>query len=99
MSEVISLDAATIEAIAQRLAQLLRSSPAPRVETWMTREQAAAHLTVSPRSFDRLRELHVDALKPSSDKPLRWDRNALDVFKLSRGVVKARPGRKRTILS
>lgn len=84
----------SIEAIARRTAELLNNQPADS-DPWLTRGQAAQYLNLPKRTFDRYRLLHTEALKPCSEHPLRWSRNALDSFKLSRGnILGPRRGRK-----
>lgn len=90
----MTLDPETIEAIARRTAELMRLAQADS-DPWLTREQAAAYLNLPMRTWDRKRKEHPEALKPCSEHPIRWSRNALDVFKMGRGVPLVRRGRKR----
>jgi hypothetical protein len=95
VNDAIQLSPETIEAIARRTAEIIRGTPADS-DPWLTREQAASYLALPPRTFDRKRKLHPEALKPCTEHPLRWSRNALDVFKLTRGApLGNRPGRRR----
>ena len=90
----VLLSPESVEAIARRVIELQREAPADS-DPWLTREQAAKYLNFSPSSFERARREHAEALKPCSEHPVRWSRNALDVFKLTRGAPIVRRGRKR----
>lgn len=94
MSETI-LSRVSVEAIARRVVELQRETSGPVADPWLTRKQAAAYLNFSPSSFERARRAHPAQLKPISEHPVRWSRNALDVFKFSQGPALVRRGRKR----
>jgi len=86
----ITLHPSSVEAIAQRVVELLRQSGLAAfrpstVDEWLTKEQAAEFLNLSARTFDRLRLEHLDALKPALENPLRFSKNALDIFKVTKG--------------
>lgn len=90
----MKLDAEDIDAVARRVVEMIRQQPADS-DPWLTREQAAKYLNFSQSSFERARREHAEALKPCSEHPVRWSRNALDVFKMTRGApLRLRPGRK-----
>jgi hypothetical protein len=90
------VSASDVQAIIERLDRIERALARPAdSDPWFTREQAAQYLNLPLRTFDRKRDEHVEALKPCSEHPLRWSRNALDVFKLTKGAPLApRRGRK-----
>ena len=90
------LSQAEINAIADAVVARLQSKQAT-ASHWLTREEAAAHLSVSPRSFATMRAANPETLKPASEHPLRWSRKSLDVFMLVRAPVQfpVRRGRKR----
>jgi hypothetical protein len=101
MSAYVEISPASIDAIARRVHELGAFNPAglavtsPTVDVWLDREQAAVFLQMKLRTFDRKRKLHAIALKPCDEHPLRWSRNALDVFKLTRGApLHGRAGRR-----
>lgn len=73
--------------------------PAPAIaDPWLSREQAEAHLNFSRTTFFHARKQFPEELKPASAHPMRWSRNALDVFKMRRGAsMRSRPGRKRKV--
>lgn len=87
------------ERIARRVVELLQDPAMTAAQKdsdpWLTREQAARYLNFSPSSFERARRVHAEALKPCEKHPLRWSKNALDAFKLRRGVLPVRRGRRR----
>lgn len=73
--------------IRARLAALeAKLSPQPPHSLDLTRAQAAAFLNYSLPTFDRKRAAHPDALAPSDSKPLRWSREKLELFRITRGV-------------
>jgi hypothetical protein len=85
----------SVDAVARRVVEMMRNAPADS-DPWLTREQAASYLNVSPRSFDRKRKEHTAALKSCSKHPLGWCRNALELLKLTNGAgLPARRGRRR----
>ena len=91
MSHVLT--AADHRAIAVEVVALLTaqaSLPPVDSDPWLTREQAAAYLAASPRSFARARELHGAELRPVSVHPLRWAKSTLDTFKVVRGAIAPR---------
>lgn len=77
---------ADIEAIASRVVELLRVAPPVDSDPWLTREEAARYLAMSPASFDRTRSAYPTDLSTVSDHPLRWAKSTLDTFKVIRGA-------------
>jgi hypothetical protein len=94
----VTLSPESVKALAQQLFELMRTKPEVS-DPWLGREDAAAYLNISPRSFDRIRDAHVETLRPASEHPLRWSRNALDTFKMSRGAPARRAGRRPSVFT
>ncbi len=69
-----------LDRIEQRLAPAVASD-------WMTREEAETYLNFSRATFLRQRAAHPVALAPACEHPLRFSRKALDLLKLTGGVV------------
>jgi hypothetical protein len=73
-----------VEAIARRVAELLRNAPPVDADPLMDRKQAAAYLTFTVRTFDRERQRVPERLTPAEkDGPLshRWRKSTLDMYK------------------
>ena len=87
-----------IDTIVRLLAETIRNQPA-NSDPWLTREQAASHLNLPLRTFDRKRAENPETLRPVSEHPLRWSTNALDAFKFASGPTLVRRGRKRKAVS
>jgi hypothetical protein len=86
VSTVVDLSPQAIDAVARRVIELQRSAPIVEADQWLSKTEAAKYLSFTSRTFDRKRKIFVEALKPAMDHPQRWSRNALDVFKFTRGA-------------
>lgn len=93
MSDTPTLSEADVDRIADRVVAKLTLLPAAAKQEcstdWLSKNDAAAYLTVSRTSFDRLRGEYPKSLKPASEHPLRWTRAQLDVFKFNLSAGKA----------
>lgn len=79
----VTLAPEDIRAIAVAVAAELRAKP-ESADSWMSRDEAAAYISVSLRTFTLMRGLYKSELSPALEHPLRWSRIALDRFKLAR---------------
>lgn len=87
-----SADDARAGWIVARVVEVLRGNvvPLPGIEKdpdpLFTREEAARYLTFTTRTFDRMRQLNPEAIKPWRETgPLRFRRSTLDLYKLTGG--------------
>lgn len=67
--------------VAQTVVDLLRGEAPTSKDRWLNRPEAAKYLSISPRSFDRLREEEPKFLRPASEHPLRWSCSQLELYK------------------
>ena len=91
----MSADTPTLSDVIERLDRIEQRLAPPIASDWFTRDQAAALLGMSPRSFDRKRGEHPVALAPACEHPLRFSRKALDLFQMTGGATPTAPRRGR----
>lgn len=69
----------------RRVVEPQRTAPIVEADQWLTKTETAKYLSITVRTFDNWRKgQFAEPLKPCLERPLRWSRNALDVFKFTR---------------
>ncbi len=95
MTTLVTLSPESVEAVARRVIELQAQAKPSDPNAWLTRAQACEHLGVARETFLRMRAAHPSALRPVSEKPLRWSKAQLDFFKLRGGHIPSRVGTRR----